>query len=272
MTPYKVVAPNGERVAVILSVPHCGTQFPADIRDEYKSDLISRPDDTDWFVDNLYDFATEMGIAMISSVYHRWVIDLNRAPDDKPLYNDGRVLTGLCPFTDFLGNPIYADERLEVAADEVTRRLALYHQPYHAKLKELISEMKEDFGKVLLWECHSIRQYVPTIYPEKFPDLVLGDSDGASASPGIVKLAYDSLSASKYSVSHNFPFKGGFITREYGRPLHNEHAVQLEMSKINYMDDKEISYDHDRANAMRELLKTTLSGIIDPLFQSASRQ
>jgi N-formylglutamate deformylase len=267
MTPYKVVAPNGERVPILLSVPHCGALFPGEIRDEYKSDLISRPDDTDWFVDTLYDFAGEIGITMISSVYHRWVIDLNRAPDDKPLYTDGRIITGLCPHTDFLGNAIYTDERQQVDSNEVARRLELYYYPYHAKLKELISGMKEEFGRVLLWECHSIRQYVPTIYAEKFPDLILGDSDGASASPSIVKLAYDSLASLKYSVSHNFPFKGGFITREYGKPLHNEHAVQLEMSKIHYMDDREIDYDPERANVMRGLLRTTLLSLVDKMFQ-----
>ena len=257
--PFNVVLPRVTRLPILLSIPHSGIQFPDELRDQYNPRLVERLDDTDWFVDRLYDFAPDMGITIISSVYHRWVVDLNRAPDDKPLYADGRIITGLCPSTDFLGQSIYVDERMDVKRDEVKRRLELYYHPYHDQLKKLIQKIKDEHGKVLLWECHSIKQYVPTIYPEKFPDLILGDSDGMSASPALIKSAYDSLKASNYSVSHNYPFKGGYITREYGKPLQHQHALQLEMSKINYMDDKEIEFNVDRADRMRKLLQQTLS-------------
>jgi N-formylglutamate deformylase len=112
--PYKIQLPEGTRVPLLLSIPHCGTEFPDDLKNQYHGSLISAPDDTDWFVDKLYDFATGMGITMISSVYSRWVIDLNRDPDNKPLYSDGRIITGLCPLTNFLGESIYVDGRTEL--------------------------------------------------------------------------------------------------------------------------------------------------------------
>jgi N-formylglutamate deformylase len=223
--------------------------------------MSQAPDDTDWFVHRLYDFAPAMGITIIHAVYSRWVIDLNRDPQSKPLYTDGRIITPLCPTTDFFGTPIYNDERKEVSADEVKRRTEAYYQPYHTKLNELRIDLKNEFDKVLLWECHSIRQFVPTINKDKFPDLILGDADRTSASAVISDTALSTLKSAQYKVNHNHPFKGGYITRQFCNPQNNEHALQLEMSKVNYMDDTETNYDEARAGEMRKLLKETLSNL-----------
>jgi N-formylglutamate deformylase len=265
MLSYNIQSPEGVRVPLLLSVPHCGTRFPEEIKGQYVPDLIEAPDDTDWFVNQLYDFAPSMGITVISGVYSRWVIDLNRDPDDKPLYTDGRIITGLCPVTNFLGDPIYIDRRDHLETREIMRRLDEYYRPYHDKLKQLLDDIKSEFGKVLLWDCHSIRQYVETIYKDNLPDLILGDSDGSSASPETIALTFNNLKNSRYSVEHNFPFKGGFITRHFGKPLENQQALQLEMSKINYMDDTETRYDEVRADEMRGLLRKTFKLLIDSL-------
>src|SRR6188768_1763228 len=128
---FRVIHPTINRVPILVSVPHCGTSFPEEIVDEYDAKLIAKPDDTDWFVDRLYDFAPSLGITMITAVYSRWVIDLNRDPDNKPLYSDGRIITGLCPVTDFTGKPLYKDSRLSVDGHEVARRREAYYKPYH---------------------------------------------------------------------------------------------------------------------------------------------
>jgi N-formylglutamate deformylase len=206
-----------------------------------------------------------MGITMISANYSRWVIDLNRDPNSKPLYTDGRIITALCPATNFLGQPIYKDERTEVELPEVKRRVELYYKPYHQQLEKLLAETKKKFGKVLLWDSHSIRQYVPTIYKEKFPDLILGDADSTSASPDLIEAALSTLDHDSYSVSHNHPFKGGYITRHYGKPDAHQHALQLEMSKVNYMDDEQMKYDKVRSDKMRKLLKRVFAKLIEQL-------
>lgn len=252
---YTIHPATAPEVPIIISVPHCGTAFPDEIKSQYKPALIKSPDDTDWFVQNLYDFAPAMGITMFVAHYSRWVIDLNRDPYNKPLYSDGRIITPLCPATTFLGEPIYKDERAEVELPEVKRRKELYYQPYHTKLRELVKYRKKKFGKVLLWDCHSIRQSVPTIRKEKFPDLILGDVDGTSASPGLIESALSVLDHGPYQVAHNHPFKGGYITRNFGKPVSHRHAIQLEMTKVNYLDDTEKKYDKLRAEKMRELLK-----------------
>ncbi len=267
MLPYKIIEASSKRVPIVLSIPHCGTDFPEELKSEYKSELSKAPDDTDWFVQHLYDFAPAMGITIIHSVYSRWVIDLNRDPQSKPLYTDGRIITPLCPTTDFFGKPFYYDERREVNAEEVKRRTDKYYQPYHAKLKEVLADVKNEFGKVLLWECHSIRQFVPTINKDKFPDLILGDADGTSASATIIDTALAALKSARYQVSHNHPFKGGYITRQFCNPKNREHALQLEMSKVNYMDDTETKYDEARAGEMRILLQKTLSNLAELMLK-----
>jgi len=263
--PFRIIPSKSSEVPIILSVPHCGTAFPADIIDQYKSDLIAAPDDTDWFVDTLYDFVPYMGITMIAAHYSRWVIDLNRDPQSKPLYADGRIITALCPATTFKGESIYTDERKAVGSSDVQLRLEKYYYPYHRKIEELMDARKKSFGKVLLWDCHSIRQFVPTVHKEKFPDLILGDADGTSASPGLSETALGTLDHSNYSVNHNYPFKGGYITRYFGRPAENQHALQLEMTTVNYMDDDEKKYHPERAERMRDVLKKVFEKLIDQL-------
>jgi N-formylglutamate deformylase len=263
---YHLKRPSTPRAPILISVPHCGTAFPDEIKDEYDPALIQAPDDTDWFVDRLYSFAPSLGITTITAVLSRWVIDLNRNPDSKPLYSDGRIITGLCPTTTFLGQPLYKDGRKEVDAAEIKRRTESYFIPYHDKIEQILTDLKSEFGKVLLWDCHSIRQSVPTIQEEKFPDLILGSADGQSASNDLIKIALKNLGSARYSLQHNRPFKGGYITRHYGLPSGNQYALQLEMSKINYMDDSERHYDHGRADKMGELLHKTLNDLTDALI------
>ena len=263
---FILTKPTVDAAPILLSIPHCGTAFPDELKSQYKSHLIQTPDDTDWFVDQLYSFASAMGITTISAIYSRWVIDLNRHPESKPLYTDGRIITGLCPTTDFLGDNLYTDERSSLASDNIAQRLEKYYWPYHAELQKQLLILKEKFGKVLLWDCHSIRQLVPTIQKEKFPDLILGDADGTSASPGVIETTIKVLESSGYSFRHNHPFKGGYITRQYGKPSENIHALQLEMSKVNYMDDSETRYDDARASKMQRLLEAVLEKLEEGFF------
>ena len=245
---------------IVISVPHAGTEFPADIQAQLKPNLLP-PDDTDWAVHQLYAFATALGIPLLKANYSRWVVDLNRNPDSSPLYHDGRVLTGLCPSITFLGEPIYQDERPAVALAEVARRKALYFEPYHGALQALLHETQARFGQVLLWDCHSIRRRVPAIHAGPFPDLILGSADETSASAALIQTALQELGSGPYSLSHNTPFKGGYITRHYGRPETGQHALQLEMAKDLYLNDAEQVYDPERAGRVQELLRRTLLNV-----------
>jgi N-formylglutamate deformylase len=263
MIPYHINEAKENVVPIIVSVPHCGTLIPDDLRNQFFPNQLDTLDDTDWYVDKLYDFVPSMGITMISATYSRWVIDLNREIDDRPLYQDGRIITGVCPVANFKGEKLYVNKRRAVDKKEIQRRYTLYYRPYHEKLQQLLKERLASFGRVLLWDCHSIRQHVPTIHPLKFPDLILGDANERSASSVLINDALQVLGSKSWAVSHNYPFKGGTITRTYGKPHLGQHALQLEMTKVNYMDDDERVFDETRAEKMRQLLRSVFEKLID---------
>lgn len=265
---YKIYKAKGPVVPIILSVPHAGTKFPKTLKNKYNKRLQQQVDDTDWFVDKLYGFVQNMGITIIKAKYSRWVIDLNRDPKSAPLYNDGRIITGLTPTTDFFGNTLYKKKKFVPDNNEINRRLKTYYWPYYKKVGSLLEERKAEFGSALLWDAHSIRAYVSTIRKEKFPDLILGNNDGTTADLKLTNTAIKGLNSGDYQVNVNSPFKGGHITRYFGKPQHNIHALQLEMNKILYMDDRELNFNEDRANKMRSVLKTTLEGLIQTICNS----
>ena len=264
-TPFSIIEPEAGKVPVILSVPHSGVDFPEELKPQYRPEMAAQPDDTDWFVHDLYNFAPELGITVIHARYSRWVIDLNRDSESKPLYDDGRIITGLTTSTDFLGNEIYIDKKFIPDDEETQRRLENYYQPYYQKIESLLEERISEFGQVLLWDAHSIRRLVPTIRKEPFPDLILGDNDEKSAAQEIINIALKGLRAGKYQANHNTPFKGGHITRYFGKPEKNVHALQLEMTKIHYMNDDELTFNEDRAEDVRKILRPVFEQLISHL-------
>lgn len=251
--PFYIKEATAQEVPIIISIPHCGTEFPTEIQQNYLPEQVNSIDDTDWFLQDLYDFAPEMGITIVHAKYNRWVIDLNRDPESAPLYNDGRIITGLTTTTDFLGNPIYLAGH-EPDQKEIDRRLTEYYWPYYNKVQELLDARIEKFGKVILWDAHSIRESVPTIREEAFPEMILGDNEEKSADSQLIQITLKNLRAS-YNVNHNDPFKGGHITRYFGNPSVNIHALQLERNKNLYMDDQERNFNEPRADKMRVDLK-----------------
>ncbi len=263
--PYFLIEPKSTRVPFVLSIPHCGTSFPTELSDQYDPALKTTLDDTDWHLDKLYDFANELGVTVIYAKYSRWVIDLNREPNSKPLYDDGRLITELCPTTDFKGNKLYLEKEFEPDADEKTRRLDRYFYPYHRKIDEIIGVLKSEFGKVLFWDAHSIRRTVKTIRKEPFPDFILGDNDRTTSSDKFIDCALDSLGKGKWDVSHNEPFRGGYLTRSKGNPDEDVHALQLEMSKDLYMTSGETVYDESRAKDVKSLLSATCKNLISKI-------
>ncbi|MEJ6588317.1 MAG: N-formylglutamate amidohydrolase [Crocinitomicaceae bacterium] len=263
--PFQIFKPKITKAPFLLSIPHCGTSFPNEIKDNYNANLISSPDDTDWYLETLYDFAEELGVTVIKAVYSRWVIDLNRTPQNQSLYNDGRIITSLCPTTTFLGEKLYKKDAYQPNSLEIERRLENYYWPYHHKIDALIDELKSEFGQVVFWDAHSIRRNVQTIQRDNFPDLILGNNDQKTASQPIIDLCLKSLGSQNFELKHNTPFKGGYITRSKGEPEANIHALQLEMCKDLYMSNKEMTYDAKKAVEIKSLLKTTFQNLITHL-------
>ncbi len=263
--PYYIIEPKGKKVPIVISVPHCGLDIPKELQDDYIDSQLDSLDDADWFVHDLYNFASELGITVIYAKYHRWLIDLNRDVRSVPLYNDGRLITGLCSTTDFFGNPIYKEGKAP-DQNEIDRRLNSYFWPYYAKVESLLEECKLEFEEVLLWDAHSIRKLVPTIQKEAFPDMILGNDNLTTASQNIIDVAFNELSNGEFQINHNKPFKGGHITRYFGKPNDNVNALQLEMNKVIYMDDSETKFNNERAEKVRNVLKPVFEKLISTLI------
>lgn len=248
------------RVPLLLSLPHDGSLIPDELAGDLTPEAQKAPD-TDWFISRLYAFARELGASILRPMYSRYVVDLNRPPDDAALY-PGQNTTGLCPLVQFSGAPVYRPGR-EPDAQAIAQRVQTYWQPYHRGLRQELERLRERFGRVLLWEGHSIRSQLPFLFSGRLPDLNLGTVDGASCSASLQARLEAVLNAqSDYSHVVNGRFKGGYITRHYGQPQHGVEAVQLELAQSSYMDEDTARWDGERAGAL-------ITRVVQPLLTAA---
>lgn len=238
---------------LIFSVPHAGTELPADIAARLTPHALTLPD-TDWHVEQLYDFAPGLGAGMIRANVSRYVIDLNRPPQDESLY-PGQATTGLCPPIEFDGTPIYRDGG-SVPKDEVAMRRETYWQPYHAALAAEIARVKARHGYALLFDCHSIASRVPRLFPGLLPDLNLGTVHGTSCALGLQEAIAQVMRDSDLTHVLNGRFVGGHITRHFGKPNENMHAVQMEKGQdCHLMADGSNRLDPKKVAKLKPVLR-----------------
>ena len=240
---------------LLVSVPHDGREVPADIRAGMTHDALELPD-TDWHVSTLYDFVPDLGASLITANYSRYVIDLNRPPDDARLY-DGKPGTGLCPQATFAGEALYRHaDAINPAA--VAIRVEQYWRPYHERVRETLDELASRHGYALLWDAHSIASRVPLLFAGELPILNLGTWGDRSCHPGISGSLFAAATASSYPAVLNGRFKGGYITRHYGDPAARVNAVQLEVAQRAYMDEESGEYSPGLAERFRGTLRHLL--------------
>lgn len=244
---------------LLVSIPHAGRSIPQPIRDCLTSEALHLPD-TDWFVDRVYQWVAEKGGALLVANYSRYVIDLNRPPNNAALYAGPG--TGLLPKQTFSGKPLY-QSGLEPDDDEVRKRLQIFWAPYHQRLHTELLAIKQRFGHAVLLDAHSILSEVPRLFDGTLPDLNLGSYRGASASSGLVSKCMAALGLdTRFSVVLDGRFQGGYITRNYGHPDSGIHALQLEMAQSTYMHEQPPAYDEERAAQLLPVLQ----GLIDTLI------
>ena len=245
---------------LLISVPHSGRMLSADIANRMSAAGLALAD-TDWHVARLYRFARKMGANVLIADFSRYVVDLNRSSTDEALY-ENQISTGLCPAKTFAGDAIYQPGR-GVTSEEVPLRVQEYWQPYHARIASTLTALKQRFGYALLWDAHSIPGKVPTLFDGQLPDLNIGTNDGASCDPKIEKAVVDAAGEAPYSSVLNGRFRGGYITRNYGRPADRVCAVQLELAQRCYMDEKTMRYDVDAAGRLAQTIKRMVSAYLD---------
>lgn len=221
---------------LLVSVPHAGTHIPADLRGLFTPKALELHD-TDWHLDALYDYVKADHASLLMPLHSRYVIDLNRPPDGAAMY-PGANNTGLCPVTDFYGDSIYRSG-CAPGVQQVAQRTAQYWQPYHAALAAELARIKALHGYAVLLDGHSIKSQVPWFFEGRLPDLNIGTASGASCAANL-REAVAGVMAGQTEFTHVMDgrFTGGYITRQYGRPAEDMHAVQLEMCWSTYMHEQ----------------------------------
>lgn len=242
---------------LLISMPHVGTYLPPALAARL-TPAAREIHDTDWHLDRLYAFALGLGASILQATHSRYVIDLNRPPDGASLY-PGQSVTGLCPVDSFDGAPIYADG-VGPSAVEIDQRRETVWRPYHTQLAAELARIRALHGVAVLWDAHSIRSVVPRFFEGRLPDFNLGTADGASCDPVLAQqLLAIAQAAPGYTAVLNGRFKGGHITRHYGQPAQQVHAVQLEMAQCTYMQETmPFAYQDDVARRVQTPLKAML--------------
>jgi len=247
---------------LLVSLPHAGRTIAGEVAPR----LVERAlavEDSDWHLERLYAFVADAGASLVVPRFSRYVIDLNRPPEDAPMY-PGANNTELCPTRFFSGDALYRDGLAPDAA-EIARRRERYWRPYHDALREELARLRAAHGHAVLFDGHSIRSELPWLFEGTLPDLNLGSAGGTSCAAAL----RDALAAllglqGEFTQVVDGRFKGGYITRHYGRPLEGIHAVQLEMAWRCYLADESRPEDYDEREAerVRPLLRRLVQAML----------
>lgn len=253
---------RGTETPMLVDIAHAGTFVPEAIAAGFASDHIRELPMTDWHLHELYDFLPDLGIETLYATHSRFVADLNRASADTPLY-PGRFETSLVAAKTFWGDEIYTEPP---DADEVRRRAAEYHEPYHRELLTLIERKLERFGQIYLIDAHSVASRASLLSDELTEHFYLGDRDGETAPVWLREFVRDQFVANGYSVSENQPFKGGYVTEHYGR-IDGVNALQIEMTQRVYMDEDSpgTALEDPRFAAAKQMLRGVFEALVEEI-------
>jgi N-formylglutamate amidohydrolase len=272
--PFEVIEPAHWRGAVLFNSPHSGRVYPREFLLSSRLDLSTLRRSEDSFVDELTLGVVKRGYPLMRAHFPRCYVDVNREPYElDPRMFDGRlpsfantrsmrVAGGLGTVARVVGDAqeIY-DQRISV--DDALRRIENLYKPYHRALRRLFSRVHREFGAAMLIDCHSMPSSTGPKDDRPRADVVLGDRYGTSCVAAVSETIESTLRELGYAVSRNKPYAGGFITEHYGNPAAGLHALQLEINRGLYMDERrfEHSANFDRLAGDLETLADRLADI-----------
>jgi len=269
---YILKEPEVQTTSMVFNSPHSGRSYSESF---LKHSLLKKPEiraSEDAYVDDLFSSVTEFGAPLLTAVAPRAFVDLNRQADEldsaiiqgvnKNILNS-RVLSGLgvIPRIVSKGNNIQSGK---MTIEQANLRLDKSYFPYHYKLKKLLDQTKLEFGKVILIDCHSMPMrstHSLRSSDGKSPNIVLGNRFGSSCSSDIMEQIKSSFEDAGFRVSQNIPFSGAYILKNYGRPSINEHAVQIEIDRGLYLNEKLVEKS-DKYYDLKYKLKTVIRDIV----------
>ena len=247
--PFEAIEPAEFRAPLLFNSPHSGRVYPREFLLASRLDLATLRRSEDSFVDELIAGVVERGHPLVRAHFPRCYVDVNREPYElDPRMFDGRlpsfantrsmrVTGGLGTLARVVGDAqeIY-DQRISVA--EALRRIDGLYKPYHRALRGVFMRLHRQFGAAVLIDCHSMPSATGGRDERPRADLVIGDRYGTSCVPIVVETVEEAMRSFGYAVSRNKPYAGGFITEHYGNPAAGLHAIQLEINRALYMDER----------------------------------
>jgi N-formylglutamate deformylase len=248
---------------LVLSVPHAGTELPAAVKSALVSPWLGVKD-TDWYIPELYESAHELDVTVVRTRLSRTVIDVNRDPSGRSLY-PGQATTELCPLRTFDAEALYRPGA-EPNLAEIERRREHYFSVYHAALSAEIDRLRARHPRVVLYDAHSIRSRVPLLFEGLLPHFNIGTNAGASCDEELTLAVEQVCAHSAFTRTTNGRFRGGWITRHYGQPDRNIHAIQMELAMRGYLQEPDEltpenwppNLDLERAAELRSVLNNVL--------------
>lgn len=247
--PFDIVEPADWRAPIIFNSPHSGSVYPAEFLDASRIDVVALRRSEDSFMDELIAGLSARGFPVVRVHFPRSYVDVNREPYElDPRMFNGRLPSfantrsmrvagglGTIPRVVGDGQEIYR-ERLEV--DDALTRIETLYKPYHRALRRLINQAHQRFGTAILIDCHSMPSIGISREEPRRPDIVVGDRYGTSCASILAETVEASFGRLGYSIGRNKPYAGGFITEHYGNPASGLHAVQIELNRAIYMDER----------------------------------
>jgi urocanate hydratase len=250
---------------ILVSMPHSGISLLPDMERKLSKEAKNLPD-TDWYIPELYDFLPNINASIISANYSRYVVDLNRPVDDKPLY--ASKTTGLFPDILFSDQPVFINGEQHLDAIKEQIKVDIW-QPYHDKIRSELARIKAKFGFAILFDAHSIAEQVPMLFDGKLPNFNFGNNDGNASAVDLMNGLDELVRATQYSHVSNGRFKGGYITRSFGQPDRDIHAIQLELSQATYLTDTPNEYQLDLAK--KQQITPLLQQLIESLISTGKQ-
>jgi N-formylglutamate deformylase len=243
---FTVTGPRGAETPLVVEVPHAGLEVDAQAMATLVCPARCIGYDADLFVDKLYERAPDLGATLLVAHTSRYVLDLNRADTDV----DSAVVNGVprleAPHGLIWKRSTEGHPTIDgpLPREELERRIATIHRPYHAKLRELLDAKRRRFGFALLLCAHSMPSAGRTGHVDNGApraDIVPGSRGRTTATPELVDLPERLAVARGWSVVHDVPYRGGYTTAHYGRPTEGVHAVQVELNRRIYMDEQALT-------------------------------
>jgi N-formylglutamate amidohydrolase len=262
--PFRLLEPPRLTTGAVFNSPHSGNEYPEALLSRTRLDRLQLRASEDALVDRLFAPAAGLGAPLLAATAPRAWVDLNRGPSElDPALIEGirasglnqRIAAGLgvVPRIVSEGAAIY-DGKITLA--EANERIRTVHAPYHARLESLLTRARAEFGAAILFDCHSMPSDALRAAPRvrgRMPEIVLGDRFGAAATRAIVAETQIAFEAAGFVVARNAPFAGGYITQRYGKPSRGLNAVQIEIDRALYLDQRRIEPGPDYPEFARRL-------------------